>query len=86
MGMLFSPLRKPVSIPETQVREKVEAFTPNYLQKPKKTPKKYHCAHETLKKNVNFIKYLIKNLVIPKKVAIFAVEIINQSAWRDSPV
>lgn len=42
MAMLFSPQQKPIPIPETQVREKVAAFTPNYLQKPKKTPKKYH--------------------------------------------
>ena len=35
MGMLFSPQRKPVSIPETQVREKVEAFTPQLPSKAK---------------------------------------------------
>ena len=87
MAMLFSPRQKPVPIPYTQLREKVAAVILNYLQKPRKTPKKHHSANATQKKNVNFIKYLIKNLVIPKKVAIFAVEIIiNQSAWRDSPV
>lgn len=42
MAMLFSPQQKPVPIPDTQLRGKVADVILNYLQKPRKTPKKNH--------------------------------------------